>query len=201
MHTVQILNHFVENHQVWAYVIIFFGLILEGEVIVITAGVLSYLGALNFWVALVFILFGGLAKTFCCYYLGTLLYKKYDNSKFFKYLRKRVLYFMPRFEEKPFWSIFISKFINGVNYLVIIFSGYIKINFKTFLKAELFSTIIWAPLLLSIGFFFSRTALSYSKEINKFSLAIFVLLVVFLLFDKLMATLYRIFEYFKNGGI
>ncbi|MFA5936346.1 MAG: hypothetical protein WC822_00535 [Candidatus Paceibacterota bacterium] len=201
MHTVQVLNHLVGSHQVWAYLAIFLGLITEGEVVVITAGVLCYLGALNFWVSLVFILVGGLTKTFCGYYLGEFLYRKYNHHKFFIYLEKRVLFFMPRFQLKPFWSIFVSKFIMGVNNLVIIFSGYNKIRLKTFLKAELLSTIIWAPLLLSVGFFFSHTALSFSKEISKFSLAVFILLGIFLLFDKLVATFYRIFEYFKNNLI
>lgn len=200
MHTVQILNNLVENHQIWAYLILFVGLVLEGEVVVITAGVLSYLGALDFWTSLVFILAGGMAKTFSLYYFGGFIHKKWSQHRFFKYLERRVSFLMPRFKQKPFWSIFISKFINGVNYLVIIFSGYSKINFKTFLKAEIFSTIIWAPLLLSLGFFFSQTALSYSKEIGRFSLVVLALLAVFLLFDKLVAFFYRIFEYLRNGN-
>jgi len=186
MHTVQVLNSLVGDHQVLAYLVIFVGLIFEGEIIVITAGVLSYLGVLDFWLSLSFIFAGGMAKTFGVYFL--------------KYFEKRVLYFLPRFKQKPFWSIFISKFIIGVNFWVIVFSGYNKINFKTFLKAETISTVIWAPLLLSLGFFFSQTALSFSKEINKFSLAIFALLVIFLLFDKLVASFYRVFEYLKNSN-
>jgi len=201
MHTVQVLNHLVENNQVLAYLLIFFGLIFEGEIVVITTGVLSSLGALNFWVSLVFILAGGLVKAFGGYYLGGFLYKKYSEHSFFRYLKKRVLYFMPRFSEKPFWSIFISKFIMGVNYLIVLFSGYNKINFKTFAKAEILSTIIWASALLSLGFFFSQTALSYSKEISRFSLVVFLLLIVFLLFDKFVASIYRIFQFFKSSGI
>ena len=201
MHTVQVLNHLIQDNQVLAYILIFLGLIFEGEIVVITTGVLSHLGALNFWISLSFILVGGMAKTFGGYYLGGFLYKKYSHHSFFRYLEKRVLFFMPRFEKKPFWSIFISKFIIGVNYLIILFAGYRKINFKTYFKAEIFSTVIWAPLLLYLGFYFSQTALSYSKEISRFSLAIFILLVIFLLFDKLAASFYRIFEYLKNGGI
>ena len=200
MHTVEILNHLIEQHQVLAYIFIFLGLVFEGEVVVITTGVLSYLGALDFKLSLLFILAGGIAKTFGCYYLGMLLYKKYNYSRVFRYIERRVLYFMPRFKEKPFWSIFISKFINGVNYLVAIFSGYAKINLKTYLKAEFLSTIIWAPLLLSLGYFFSQTALSLSKEIGRFSLFIFIFLMVFLLFDKFVSAFFRIFEYFKNNG-
>ncbi len=201
MHTVQVLNHLVENHQVYAYLIIFLGLIFEGEVIVITAGVLASLGALNFWTALFFILAGGMVKTFGGYYLGGYLYTRYSEHNFFKYLERRVLYFMPRFQQRAFWSIFISKFVMGTNYLVIIFSGYNKIPFKTFLKAEILSTILWAPSLLYIGYFFSETALSYTKEIGRFSFIVLVLVIIFLLFDKLVATFYRLFEYIKNGGI
>jgi membrane-associated protein len=201
MNTVQILNHLVWDHQVLAYLLIFIGLIVEGEIVVITAGILSYLGALDFWVALYFIFAGGMVKTFGGYYLGIILQEKYSQCDFLKYLEKRVLYFMPRFREKPFWSIFISKFIMSVNYWVITFAGFSKIKFKTYLKAELLSTIIWAPLLLSIGFFFSQRALAFSREISKFSLAIFVFLLIFLFFDKLVAFFFRIFEYFKNDNI
>jgi len=198
MHTVEILNNLVGNHEILAYFVIFLGLIFEGEIVVITTGVLSYVGALDFSTSLLFVLAGGLVKTFGGYYLGGWLHKKYNHHHFFQYLERRVLYFMPRFIEKPFWSIFISKFIIGVNYLVVIFSGYKKIDFKTYLKAEILSTIIWAPLLLSLGFFFSQTALSLTKEIGKFSLIIFALIVIFLFFDKLAATGYRLFQYVKN---
>lgn len=199
MYTVKFLTTLVENHQILAYAVIFLGLIFEGEVVVITTGVLAYLGALDFTLSLVFIFTGSFVKTFVLYYLGEILNKKFSYNKFFQYIEKRVLYFMPRFEQKPFWSIFLSKFIMGTNYLVILFSGYKKINLKTFLKAEIISTFIWAPLLLSIGFFFSQTAISISKEIGKFSMIIFILIVVFLLFDKIISSFYTLYEYLKNG--
>ena len=199
MYTVKLLTTLVENHQILAYTVIFLGLIFEGEVVVITTGVLAYLGALDFTLSLVFIFTGSFVKTFVLYYLGEILNKKFSYNKFFQYIERRVLYFMPRFEQKPFWSIFLSKFIMGTNYLVILFSGYKKISLETFLKAEIISTIIWAPALLSLGFFFSQTAISISKEIGKFSLVIFGLVIVFLLFDKIVSSLYTFFEYFKNG--
>lgn len=199
MYTVKFLTTLVENHQILAYTVIFLGLIFEGEVVVITTGVLAYLGALDFTLSLVFIFTGSFVKTFVLYYLGEILNKKFSYNKFFQYIERRVLYFMPRFEQKPFWSIFLSKFIMGTNYLVILFSGYKKISLETFLKAEIISTIIWAPALLSLGFFFSQTAISISKEISKFSLVIFGLVIVFLLFDKIVSSLYTFFEYFKNG--
>ena len=198
MHTVQVLNHLIQDNQVLAYILIFLGLIFEGEIVVITTGVLSYLGVLNFWISLSFILAGGMAKTFGGYYLGGFLYKKYSHHSFFRYLEKRVLFFMPRFEKKPFWSIFISKFIM-INHFVIVFAGYQKINFKKYLKAELLSTVIWAPGLILLGYFFSYTAISVSHEIWRFLMIVLVLIIAFVLFDKLVSRIYEIFEEFYHN--
>ena len=124
MHTVNLLTSLVEHHQILAYAIIFLGLIFEGEFVVISVGILAHLGALSFWFSLLFILLGALSKTFLWYALGELLYKKFNHHKVFKYIQKRVYNIFPRFKIKPFWSIFVSNFIMGVNYLVVLFCGY-----------------------------------------------------------------------------
>ncbi len=198
MYTVNFLINIIQDHQFIAYGLIFIGLIFEGEFILILTGILSHLGALNFYIALVFIFLGGLSKTFLGYYLGTILHKKYKDTKFFLYIKKKVLNFVPNFEKKPFWSIFISKFIMGVNSFVIIFAGYLKVDFKKYLRAEITATIIWVPLLLCLGYFFGYTALSISKEIWKFSLIIVLLMFIFVLIDKFIGWLYEIFEEFYD---
>ena len=196
MHTVYFLIRLVEHHQVLAYGIIYLGLIFEGEFFVISTGILAHLGALNFWFSLLFILLGALSKTFIGYAFGEFLYKKFNRHKVFTYLERRVRNILPRFKEKPFWSIFVSKFIMGANYIVIIFSGYEKIDYKKYLQAELSSIAIWAPLMLSLGYFFSYTALHITREIWKFMLVILILFIIFILFDKLVSWLYEIFEEF-----
>ena len=70
MNTVKLLTNLVEHHQTLAYLVIFLGLIFEGEITLIFAGVLSNLGALNFWVSLAFIFAGGISKTTESYKLG-----------------------------------------------------------------------------------------------------------------------------------
>lgn len=204
MHTVKLLTNLVEHHQVLAYGLIFIGLIFEGEFVLITAGILAHLGALNFWFALVFIYMGGICKTLLGYYLGKLIHDKWHNNKVLKYLERRVLNIMPSFKEKPFWSIFVSKFIMGINHVVIIFAGYQKIKFKKYLKAEGISTLIWAPLLLSLGYFFSYTALTVSREIWRFTLIVLILVLAFVFLDKFIGWLYIVFRQFydeKNENI
>jgi len=198
MHTVNFLTLLVEHHHITAYIIIFLGLIFEGEVILIVTGILSHLGALNIWFAICFILFGAFIKTVLGYYIGSLIHDKWHETKFLKFIERRIFHIMPHFNEKPFWSIFISKFIFGVNYMVIIFAGYQKINYRRYLKAEFISTMIWAPLLLVLGYFFSLTALKVSKEILGFSLIVLILIILYFLFDKLVEWIYEIFEEFYD---
>ncbi len=199
MHTVNLLTSLVGDHQVLAYIIVFLGLIFEGEIVVISVGILSHLGALNFWFSLLFIFLGALTKTFLGYKLGEILFKKFNHHEFFKYIQKRVYNILPRFKEKPFWSIFISKFIMGINYVVVIFCGYEKIDYKKYLKAEFSSTVIWAPIMLSLGYFFGYTALHISREIWKFSMVIIVLFVIFILFDKFVSWVFELFEEYYHG--
>ena len=198
MHTVNLLIRLVEHHQILAYTIIFLGLIFEGEIAIISIGIFVHLGALSPWFSLLFIFLGAFSKTVLGYALGEFLYKKFDRHNFFKYIQKRVYNTLPRFKSNPFWSIFISNFIMGINYLVIIFCGYEKIDYKKFLKAEILSKLIWAPAMLSLGYFFGYTAFHISREIWKFSMVVLVLFIIFILFDKLIGWLYEVFEEFYD---
>ena len=197
MPTVDVLTDLIGNNLVLAYALIFSATIFEGEIVAITAGILVLLGALNFWTALLVIFLGGMVKTIGGYFLGKMLYKKLNN-RFFMYIEKRVLRMMPHFEQKPFWSIFISKFIM-MNHLVIIFAGYKNIDFKKYLKAEISSTVFWAPGLMLLGYFFSYAAIRISDEIWRFSLIVLVLIILFIIFDRLLGWIYVIFEGFYNN--
>jgi membrane-associated protein len=199
MHTVNLLIHLVENHQLLVYFIIFLGLIVEGEVLVISTGVLVHLGALPLWPSLFVVLSGGFSKTFLGYYVGTVIRAKWSHVKFFKFFEKRVREIVPKFKERPFWSIFVSKFIISANNIVILFSGFEKINFKRYLKAETFANLVWAPGLLALGYFFSYTALNVSREISRFSLVVLLLVILYITIDKLIGWAFQLFEEFYDN--
>lgn len=186
----------VAHHQVLTYILIFFGLVFEGEIFLISTGILASLGALDLQFVIIFIYTGAFVKTLLGYYVGTLIHDKWHNKKILKHIEKRIFNIMPRFRQKPFWSIFISKFIMGFNHIVIVFAGFEKVDYRKYLKAEISSTIIWAPLLLFLGYFFGYTALNVSREIWKFSLVVLVFVVGYVVFDKFVGWLYELFEEF-----
>lgn len=201
MHTVNFLRHLVENYQVLVYIFIFLGLVIEGEIILISAGIFLHLGALDYSILLPIIVLGVLAKTFLGYHLGVFIHKNWHETKFLKYVAKRIYSVMPHFKKDPFWSIFISKFIIGFNNAVIIYSGYQKIDYKKYLKAEFLSTLLWVPALILLGYFFSYTAISYSREVWRFSFVVFVLVIGFIVIDKLLGWALEIFEEFYHDHV
>ncbi len=198
MHTVNALKHFAEGYATLAYMFIFLGVIVEGELVMIFAGILAQLGALNLPLVIVVGFLGAICKTILGYRIGVLFNKRFAHNRFFMYLERRVYHLFPKFKENPFWSIFISKFIYGVNHFVLLLSGYMKIDFKTYFKAEFYSSMIWIPEMFLLGYFFSFAALGITKEIQHFSVIILLFILGFIFFEKLVAFLYEVWEELKK---
>lgn len=188
------LRHFVEIHAIIAYLLIFLGVIIEGEIIVILAGIFTYLGSLNFSITLAVIILGGATKSILGYTIGYYLGKHHSQKQFLNKLERRISYFLPNFKTRPFWSIFISRFfILGIGWFTIIFAGYKKIALRIFVKAEALSLAIWSIGVLSIGHFFSYTALSISRDVRKFLGVILILFIVFFIVEKIIAFIVELF--------
>lgn len=194
MNTVNIVANFVAGNEVLAYFLIFLGIIIEGEVVVLFAGILAHLGGLSIIAAFFVGVLGIASKSYLGYYLGVYLHNKYPHNRFFRYIETKIMYFLPHFKDRPFWSIFWSKFIYGINHFAIVLAGYLKINFKTYFKAEFSSSMVWLVEFLSLGYFFSYAAIGYSKDIRKFSIIILGFIIAFMLFERFITFIYELFK-------
>lgn len=194
MHFFESYLHFVQSHEAIALFVFVLGVVIEGEFALIIAGIFAALHGWHFYNALLFGFLGAAIKLFLGYSIGRGLAIKYPQSKFFKYVHGKIHHYLPLFSEKPFWSIFISKFIYGVNHVTLIFSGYSKIHFKTYLKAETLSSILWVPLFVCLGYFFSHTALQISNDIRKFTFVIFAFILGFILLERIIVFFYELAE-------
>lgn len=116
--SIDIIKHFVEAHAIWAYIFIVIGVVVEGEISVILAGIFSHLGSLNPLISLSCAVAGGASKSCIGYIIGSYLQCHHSHQPFLRLMERRVSYFLPRFNKKPFWSIFISRFFLTRNWLV-----------------------------------------------------------------------------------
>ncbi len=180
-------------YAIGAYVLIFLGVIIEGEIVVILAGIFAHLGSINILFAFIATVLGGFTKSTIGYSIGYYLEKHHSKRAFIKMTESKIFYFLPKFAERPFWSIFISRFfILGLNWFTLIYSGYKRVKLKTYIKAESFSLFLWAVVMLAIGSIFSYTALSVGRDIRKYLGLIILFFIAFFIIERIISFLLEI---------
>lgn len=195
MLTINFIRHFAASNADIAYLMISLGIILEGEIVVIIAGIFAHLGSLKIPWIFVFILIGGGLKSALGYAFGFYLQKHHSDKKYIRQAESRINYFLPNYEKKPFISIFLARFlILGMHSFAVVYAGYKKINLRIYFKAEAFSLIFWSIIMVSIGFFFSYTALSISRDVRKFLGIILIFFIMFFILEKIIAFIIELFE-------
>jgi len=78
--SIAFIRHFVELHAVMVYFVIFLGLIIEGEIVVIFAGIFSHLGSINIYISFIAVILGGITKAFLGYMIGFYLNKHHAHN-------------------------------------------------------------------------------------------------------------------------
>lgn len=199
MRLLHLIQACILSHQTLAYVVIFFGVLIEGEIFLILAGVSTHIGLFSLMEIIPLILFAAVLKTIFGYQLGVYIRNRFHKNIFVSFIDKKINAFLPRFEEKPFWSIFLSKFIYGINHFTIIFAGYKKIPRPTYFKAEGISSVIWLTLLFSLGYFFSVAAFSVSRDFRNAILIISFCVILFMVLQKLINFFITLGEDYKKN--
>ncbi len=195
MLTLSYIKHFAADNAGIGYLLIILGMIIEGEIVVVMAGIFTHLGSLNIFLVILSIIIGGSIKSFIGYKIGYYLQKYHSTNNFLLQAESRVNYFLPNYLQKPFLSIFLSRFlILGMHLFSLVFAGFKKIKIRTFIKAEVSSLIAWSVTMLSIGYFFSLTAMSISKDIRKFLGIILIFFLMFFVLEKIVAFAIELFE-------
>ena len=195
MLTLGYIEHFVAIHVSLVYILIVLGVILEGEIMVIFAGIFIHLGSVNVYLAFLSTLVGGSIKSVLGYSIGNYLQQKHSHRKFLIQAENRVNHFLPNFIKKPFISIFLSRFlVLGMYWFSLIYAGYKKINIRIYIKAEALSLVVWSTVMLSLGAFFSYTALSVGRDVRKFMGVLLLCFILFFILEKVIAFIIELFE-------
>ena len=182
------------HHAMLLYIVMFFGVLWEGELTLIITGILVHVGVFSFWPAVFIAVAAAILKTVVGYRFGRYLGRKFPNSSLLKFVERKVLYFLPRFKERPFWSIVVSKFIYGVNNVTLAFAGYIEADFKMYCLAEGLTSVFWLGGMFMLGYFFSGAALAFSHTFRTFSLRIALFIIGFLIVQKIINLVIEIVE-------
>src|SRR3989344_2755681 len=148
------LQAFVVSDPVLAYLILFFGMFIEGEVFFLTAAIFALEGFLNWWIILGVTFVGVILGDIAWYFLGR--YSKdtriggWVGRKFNGYQE----WLQENFETRYMRLAFLSKFLYYVNRLTPLLAGWQKMDFKKFFRIHLIAGTAWLLFVLVLGKFF-----------------------------------------------
>ncbi|MCX7921848.1 MAG: DedA family protein [Clostridia bacterium] len=182
------INGFVEKNVILVYILFFVSNMLQlvfpphpGDVVLVFQGYLTTLkGNFNF----IPILFNAIAGTF----IGSLIVYKFGFHKgdtVFKYrlIKKYIDEKHKKKAEKVFekyglYAIFLSKFIPGVNAILILFAGIFKVRSGVVYLSVLASSVVHHILVLLLGRFLGNNMQNVKRALSTYNGIVIALLVL-----------------------
>jgi len=145
-----LIEDLIRQYGLWA---VFFGVMIEGDLTLLFAGVLAHFGLFSFSEALLTSTLGGFIGDSISYLIGYTGKEKIKNSNFYQRAQPQLERMCARF---GFYTIFLVKYVYGLRTASAIFFGFAHMRFlRRFGPLTLLSCAVWATVLIGLGYTFS----------------------------------------------
>jgi membrane protein DedA with SNARE-associated domain len=145
-----LIEDLIRQYGLWA---VFFGVMIEGDLTLLFAGVLAHYGLFSFSEALITGTLGGFIGDSISYLIGYSGKERIKNSNFYRRAKPQLERLCARF---GIYSIFLVKYVYGLRTASAIFFGFAHMRFlRRFGPLTLLSCAAWALVLIGLGFSFS----------------------------------------------
>lgn len=143
----------------FGYLVLFFGMIVEGEFILLAAGFVASLGILNMPLVVLVAGVGVIVGDICWFIAGRKVGPRFFDlaDRFFIFNKKRIQYIREHFDGSGAKTIFISKFLWNLSHLTAALAGSVQMKFRRFLKADAAGAIIWTLIISMLGYLFGKS--------------------------------------------
>jgi len=194
-----LLTNFSETHRILSYIIIFFSIFVEGEILLILAGVLSHKGYLDIFDVIVIAFVGAVLHDLFYWSIGKKLAKTH-RKKFWLINLEKIYAFLEKRRFNSGLYIFISKFAWNLNRVILVASGYLKLSAKELLRYSIPASFIWAVVFVSAGYVFAFETDILKKDLKTAALFVAGFLVLLILFENYLRKLLERLIARKNGN-
>lgn len=182
-----VIEDLIREYGLWA---VFFGVMIEGDLTLLFAGVLAHYGLFGFWEALLTGTIGGFVGDSISYIVGYSGKKWIKHSNFYRRAQPRLERLSARF---GIYSVFLVKYVYGLRTASAVFWGFAHMRYwRRFGPLTALSCGAWALVLTGLGFSFSG---AIEVIIGRVRQAGFVLLIAFAIAIAIALGLY-LFERF-----
>ena len=144
-----LIEDLIREYGLWA---VFFGVMIEGDLTLLFAGVLAHYGLFSFGEALLVSTLGGFVGDSLSYLVGYRGKEWIKHRIFYQRAQPRLEKLCARF---GIYSIFLVKYVYGLRTASAVFWGFAHMRLRRFLPLTLISCAAWALVLIGMGFSFS----------------------------------------------
>lgn len=184
-----LIEDLIREYGLWA---VFFGVMIEGDLTLLFAGVLAHSGYFTFGEALLVSTLGGFVGDSLSYLVGYRGKEWIKHRTFYQRAQPRMEKLCARF---GLYSIFLVKYVYGLRTASAVFWGFAHMRLRRFLPLTLASCAAWALVLIGLGYSFSG---AIGVIIGRVQKAGMFLLVAFAIAVAIALTIYLI-EVFVVG--
>jgi len=178
--------HYLTDHQALGYIIIFIGMMIEGDILLFTAGFLTHQGYFDIGIMLLLVFSGVIIGDNIWYVFGELMAEKKSFLGAKKFIGNLTNHFDEHLKNRPVRTIFISKFAYGFYRPVLLKAGASKLSFKRFIEADLAATFLWVFLIGGLGYLSSASFLAIKRYLKYTELTLLLSIVIFILISHII---------------
>ncbi len=184
-----LIANFAETHRMLMYVILFLGMFVEGEMMLIFAGVLIRSRNLHYFDTIMIAFTAVLLHDVGYWYIGKRL-AMVRREKFLGIDLEKAEKFFAKLKKREGVYIFTSKFAWGMNRFVLIASGYFQTKLVKLVKYSTAAAIIWTTTLVSLGYIFAEQTAILRKDIKIAAIGFGVLFLVVFYIEHLLKKMF-----------
>lgn len=178
--TARTLQHWfliLRHYRFYEYLVVFLGTIIEGEVVLLTAGFLAFNGAVNvYWVILIAFL-GAITGDNIWYAVGRYGGLKFINryGKFMLLSKERIQRAAEYFEKHGRKTVFFSRFIFGTRIGSAALAGTFGMSRKRFILSNAVGALTWVIITVLLGYFFGSSFHNLRHAVHGTEIALLIL--------------------------
>jgi membrane protein DedA with SNARE-associated domain len=178
--------HYLTDHQTLGYLIIFIGTMVEGDILLFTAGFLTHQGYFDIGTVIFLVFSGVIIGDNLWYVLGELMREREYFKKFRHFIGNITDPFNEQLKNRTARTIFISKFAYGLYRPILLKAGTLRLPFRQFIEADLMATFVWMFLIGGLGYLGSASFLLIRRYLRYTELTLLLGIAVFILISHIV---------------
>lgn len=165
------------------YLLIFLGMLMEGELVAFGAAFLVHRGAIMLIPTALVVILGTWLGNFLWYLLGR------HQNRWPAFIRKLADRVSGRIDDhlrrRPFHTILMTKFTYGLHRAILLRAGAIGLPTKTFLRSDLLASTFWLSVVAAVVYFSKFSLVFLHQYFRAGEIVLLLAFVIFLLVEKL----------------